>query len=482
MLRSPRWDNRRWDIVVLLSGALAVRLPAFFASRSLVFDEGVYASSAVAMRDGELPFRQVFSAQGPLHLPLVYAFDLLGGRTLDSPRLVSVAAGLVVTFAVYAIGRRIGTRQSALLAAALVATTGSILWTTAPLTGDGPAAALTALAVLGAIAWRDAPSSWRAILTGVAMGAALAVKALAAVAAIPIGLVFLLAHRARRVRDLAAAVAAAVGVLVVVTVPWGVSRVIDQSITYHTDAPRLESIGEQFNKLVSTLPNRDLALIVAVVLGFVATAIAARSGRGRSGRPVSFAARRDTLILLAWLVPLIVVLVFEKNMWRPHIAAVTLPLALLVAVRPPPFKWFAIALVALVPWWAVHLGDIVWPQPYHGAEAAVVADMRALPKGAWVISDEPGLVWRAGRRSPAALVDGSVLRVLEHIVTTPMLAKEAGNPRVCAVVVWSSRYGRDLPGLDRALRDDGFAIAHRYGGVRTFWLKRPRSHASHCRP
>ena len=204
-----------------------------------------------------------------------------------------------------------------------------------------------------------------------------------------------------------------------------------------------------------------------MALGLVAAAIASRRGAG--DEPVG--TTRDVSIVLAWLVPLLVLLVFEKNMWRPHIAAVALPLALLVALRPPPLRWFAVALVALVPWWAVQLGDILWPQPYHGAEAAVVAEMRALPKGAWVISDEPGLVWRAGRRSPASLVDGSVLRVLEHIVTTPVVARAAADPRVCAVVVWSTRYGRDLPGLPDALRSDGFTIAHHYGGVRTSWLK-----------
>ena len=160
---------------------------------TLVVDEGVYSSAALAMRDGALPFRQVFSAQGPLHLPLVYVFDLLGGRTLDSPRLVvgrrrASSSRSRSTRSVAASARA----SRALLAAALVATTGSILWTTAPLTGDGPAAAFTALAVLGAFAWRDEPSSARAILTGVAMGAALAVKVLVAVAAIPIGLVFVL--------------------------------------------------------------------------------------------------------------------------------------------------------------------------------------------------------------------------------------------------------------------------------------------------
>jgi 4-amino-4-deoxy-L-arabinose transferase-like glycosyltransferase len=471
MQRTGGARTARLDVLALVVGALAVRLPAYFSTRSLVFDEGVYSSSALAMRDGALPFRQVFSSQGPLHLPLVYAFDLIGGRTLDSPRLVAVFSGLVVTVAVYAIGRRIGTRESALLAAALVATTGSVLWTTAPLTGDGPAAAFTALAVLGAFAWRDKPSSLLAILTGVAMGAALAVKVLAAVAAIPIGLVFLLA---RRTRDLAVAVAAAVIVIVVTTVPWGVSRVIDQSVTYHTDAPRIESVGQQFNKLASTLPSRDLALIVAVVLGFVAAAVA----RPRGGARPPGATTNDVAIVLAWLVPLLVLLVFEKNMWRPHIAAVALPLGLLVALRPPPLRWFAVALVAVVPWWAVHLGDILWPRPYHGAEAAVIAEMRTLPKGAWVISDEPGLAWRADRRMPANLADASVLRVVEHLVTTPVVKRAAADRHVCAVVVWSSRYGRDLPGLPAALRAEGYTVAHRYGGVREYWLK----HTPRCTP
>ena len=475
MQRTGGARTARLDVLALVVGALAVRLPAYFSTRSLVFDEGVYSSSSLAMRDGALPFRQVFSAQGPLHLPLVYAFDLIGGRTLDSPRLVAVFSGLVVTVVIYAIGRRIGTRESALLAAALVATTGSILWTTAPLTGDGPAAAFAALAVLGAFAWRDKPSSLAAILTGGAMGAALAVKLLVAVTAIPIGLLFVLPRDVtRRWRDLAAAVAAAAAVLVVTTLPWGVSRVIDQSVTYHTDAPRIESVGQQFNKLVSTLASRDLALIVAVVLGFVAAAYARRRGGDRQPG----ATTNDVAIVLAWLVLLLVLLVFEKNMWRPHIAAVALPLGLLVALRPPPRRWFAIALVALVPWWAVHLGDILWPRPYHGAEAAVIAEMRTLPKGAWVISDEPGLAWRADRRMPANLVDASVFRVLEHLVTTPVITRAAADRHVCAVVVWSSRYGRDLPGLPAALRSEGYTVVHRYGGVREYWLK----HTPRCTP
>ena len=42
--------------------------------------------------------------------------DLIGLRTLDAPRILSVLAGVVVTVAVYACGRRLTTRGNALLA------------------------------------------------------------------------------------------------------------------------------------------------------------------------------------------------------------------------------------------------------------------------------------------------------------------------------------------------------------------------------
>lgn len=476
--RSLRWSGWRPDASLLALGAVAVRLPAYFSSRELVIDEGVYSSAALAMRDGALPFRQVFSAQGPLHLPLVYVFDFLGGRTIDSPRLLAVVAGVVVTLAVYATGRYIGTRSSALLAAALVATTGSILWTTAPLTGDGPAAALTALAVLGAFAWRDRPSRTRAVLTGVAMGAALAVKVLVAVAAIPIGLVFVATvalDTRRRVRDLAIAVVAAIVVIAGGTLPWGVHRVVDQSITYHTKAPRLETVHEQFDKIVSTVPSRDLPLLAAVVIGAV-FAVVARRRRNAAKPAASPAANHDVAIVLSWLLPLLALLIFEKNLWRPHLAALTLPLALLVALRPPPLRWFAIALVFLVPWWVVHLDDILWPAVPSGATAAVVAELRALPPGAWVLSDDPGLAWRAGRRVPANLVDGSILRIDEGLVTTRTVRKAAAEPRVCAVVVWSERWGAHLPGLPTDLRAEGFTLEHHYGHYQDYWRK------PDCRP
>ena len=57
------------------------------------------------MRNGELPFRDIFSSQGPVFLPLVWVADLVGFRTLDAPRLLGVAAGVLLTIAVYSCAR-----------------------------------------------------------------------------------------------------------------------------------------------------------------------------------------------------------------------------------------------------------------------------------------------------------------------------------------------------------------------------------------
>ena len=69
--------------------AVLLRLPMLFASRTLVFDDGVYGVSVIDMRHGLAPYRGVFSAQGPLHFPLLYAGDLLSFHSIDGPRVHS---------------------------------------------------------------------------------------------------------------------------------------------------------------------------------------------------------------------------------------------------------------------------------------------------------------------------------------------------------------------------------------------------------
>jgi hypothetical protein len=234
-------------------------------------------------------------------------------------------------------------------------------------------------------------------------------------------------------------------------------------VKYHRESS-LYGPGDQLHKLVTTLIDRDLPLLVAIGLGVIFAALVHRQTRDDRFKA-------DSIAVLVWLGAGALLLVFEPAMFRNHIASIIPPLALLVAMRPPPPKWAIVAAIFVIPWWALHLGDVLWPGDYTGAEAQLMRQIRALPPGAQIITDEPGFAYRAGRLVPDNLNDASVQRIQEGLITTRSVVEAAQRPEVCGVAIWSTRYGRDLPGLEAALREHGFTEVAEYGGVRSFWRK-----------
>jgi 4-amino-4-deoxy-L-arabinose transferase-like glycosyltransferase len=463
--------RRSWrlDALLLALVAVVVRLPAFLAGRHLTFDDGQYGATALAMRHGDRPFIDTFSSQGPLHQPLIYIFDLVGLRTLDAPRLMTVAAGVVVTVATYAIARHLTSRTGAVVAAALVTVSGSVLYVTAPISGDGPAAALAVTAVALALRFQVRPSLPRAAVVGVTFGAALCVKVLVVPAAVPIALLLL---SRRRAKDLATAVGAAVAVGVVAVLPWGIDRVWDQSVAYHQDSNRLHSPFGNLSSLVQTLGERDPFVVTAVTLA-VAVALIGRLRAASSSAPPPVAGainpRRGAVLLGGWLGAQVVLAAYDPAMFRPHVVHVIVPLALIATLRPLPWRVLAVGVVLLAPWWYSNVHDIALPGGYSRDEQAVVNRLRALPSDAVVISDDPGFAWRAQRRVPGNFVDVSMKRFTEHRLTTRVVARAAAAHEVCAVVVWSSDRLGSLPSLPQALVADGFHVAAHYGGFRVLY-------------
>ncbi|MBV8949535.1 MAG: glycosyltransferase family 39 protein [Actinobacteria bacterium] len=477
----------RLDALALALATVALRVPAFLSSKPLVFDDGQYGAAAVAMRAGALPFREVFSSQGPLFLPLVYVFDLLGGRTLDAPRLLALAAAVLLTLAVYAAGRELTDRPGAVVAAALVACSGSVWWTTGPLTSDGPGAALACAAFAVALGYARAPTRRRAVVIGVLAAAAFAIKSLLVVPVL-VAVVLLVVTR-RRTGDVVAAAVAAAALIVIVTVPWGVHNVIEQSVTYHTDAAGRRHVAANLRKTFDTLLDRDAPVLVTSVL---AVAIAAggaalarrrsrRAGRvfvgigAASSRPGAGTARAAPVWPVAvWTVLAIAVLAIETPMWRNHLVHLVPALALLAVVYRPPWALLAVAALALVPYHVLHVHDLWNPPRYKGSEAAVEHQLKSLPRGALAISDDPGLVWRAGHATPPNFVDASVLRIDSTRpglrLTSAVVAHGAADRSVCAVVVWSNRFGRfsDLPAR---LQRVGYERAASYPGGRSVWTR-----------
>jgi hypothetical protein len=409
------------------------------------------------MRQGLAPYTGVFSSQGPLHFPFLYAGDLLGVRTLDAPRVGPLLAGVFAAVGVWAIARRLRASEPvALVAGLLVATTGTMIWTTGQVTGDGPAAAFVVAALWAAVATRDRPSWWRAALTGVMFGAAIAVKPLVFPALIPIGW-WLWARR--RAELLAIAGVSSVVTWFATALPWGLHRVWRQSVTYHTGKGPEYSKPFQLGKLTSLLGLRDAVLIGAVALGIVA-AVAARRRM-----------RADAVVIAIWTVVVAVVLVDEKAMFANHLATIVVPLALLFAVQPPPLRWLVIALVALVPWTVFNIHDMLQFRSFHGDEAALVRDLRRLPGDAKAIADDPSFVWRAGLSTPRMMNDISKMRFDQGLLTTGDIVDAAREHGTCAVAIWTFRFGSLARGLREGLRDAGYALAHDYSPGHELWLK-----------
>lgn len=459
----------RTDLAVLAAVTVALRIPAFVAERHLSFDDGVYGASAVAMRAGGQPFREVFSSQGPLFLPLIWTADGLGLRTTNSPRLTSLLAAVALVAATYLAGRAVTDRAGALLAAGLVTVTASVLWVTAPIASDGASLAFATLTVMLALRWRGEITTRRAMWLGLGVGATISVKALLAPVIVPVALVLL---ARRRLLPVFAGAVTALAFHLLLWLPWGPSNVWEQSYRYHLEVAAERTPGPNLLKVLSTMADRDLLVLAALVLMMGALVL-----RRRAVAPVVEArlTSPDTL-LLAWLAATVVVLLTEHPLWRPHVSQLIPALALLAARHRPPARALAVAAVVLLPYHVVHAWPLLHPSPYSGSSARIIPVLRDLPEGALAISDDPGIVWRAGRRTPPDLVDASILRLASGNLTSASIAAAAADPRVCAVVVRSRARWGSLDDLPARLADAGYVVADEDDLGRRLYL------ASDCNP
>jgi hypothetical protein len=178
--------------------------------------------------------------------------------------------------------------------------------------------------------------------------------------------------------------------------------------------------------------------------------------RRRAGRAADRSLVPVVAALALWIVLVFALLVWEPAMWRAHIAHLVVPLALLAALRPPPWPFLLAAAIVTVPLFVAGNGDILWPSGYSGADAALVHRLEQLPPGALVISDDPGWAWRAGHAPPPDFADTSYQRVEDGQITRASLVSAASAHDVCAVVSSSPLHFGRFDGLGTALAPLGY--------------------------
>jgi hypothetical protein len=271
----------------------------------------------------------------------------------------------------------------------------------------------------------------------------------------------------RRIRPILAGAAVAMAFHFLLWLPWGPSNVWAQSYDYHLQVATDRTPGANARKVLSTLGDRDILIVVAVVLMVVALLLGKRALR-----PAAEARLRspDTL-LLAWLAGTVVVLLTEHPMWRPHVSQLIPALALLAVRHRPPTKVLVLALVLALPYQVVHAWPMLHPTGFTGSGARVVEELAALPEGALALSDDPGLVWRAGRRTTPDLVDASKLRMETGDLTSASVAAVAAQDDVCAVAVRSRARWGSFDDLPERLEAAGYVVADEDDLGRRLFLK-----------
>lgn len=465
-MRTRLFDVLAVAAITMLTALM--RLPALFSPAALDFDEGVYGASVLAMRDGGLPFRDVFSSQGPLFLPLLWLFDIVGAGNMRAIRVAMVVSALAIALGTYVIARRVGNRWAALLGGAITGTSVVVLMAAGPVHSDGIALGFAVWAVAVAMG-AGRLGRWRPVAVGLLIGAAVAVKSLFVV---PAGLAILWLFVARRDwRDLGIAAGSAVALGLAVTAPWGFGNVWDQSVQFQLDAPRNRSPSTNLRFARTELWEREGPLLVLVAAG----AIGAVAGRFLRRRPQGAADERATIIV--WLVVTLGLLVFgtELGIGFTRFLAFAVPPAVASAVMArPPVLGAALLVLAVVPRHISNNEDVLWKRQLTTVQEEVVNAIEALPRNALVISDEPGLGWVAGRHPPDEFVDPSWARIQSGGLTSSEIAEAARQPEVCAVLFYSERFDW----LDSRLPDRlvGYELETDWGDGRRLYVRQE------CRP
>ena len=474
--------------------ALLARIPAFLAPAELSYDDGVYQAAIRSMREGNLPFRQVFSAQGPLFYPVVWLGDLLGFQSEHGPRVAPVLAGIVITACAAWLASKRST-TAFWIVGILVATSGSLLRTTSALTSDGIALAWAMMALCFAVAQchtsalrrnehvkRSLPLG-QLVTLGVLTGFALGTKNLLV---LPIfAIVALIVHREFGLRTVVAFGTIGLTFVLAWMAIWDFKKAYQQSIQYHLEKTAHQTFQVRWHKLVTTLWERDLPILIACAIALILflvtqSQLQVRPRRWQLGTGLTSRGALTVPVVLLWAFLTVGVVLGESAMFANHVSFMVVPLALACCPTERMRSTIAVpvarvihsssarsclgaALILVVTGVALETRsrDFMDPPEPSRAMRAVADEIQSLPPDAFGISDEPGVLALAGLRVPAFFADGSRMRLESDVpgiqLNSDLIVAEAQKDSVCIVLAWQAKIWGSLDDLGPRLATVGYS-------------------------
>ncbi len=422
----------RWHLTLIAAVAALFRVPIWITRINQTFDEGVFLASNDLVAHGLVPFRDFFSSQGPLFLPLLRAAQIV---SLDDPRgarTLMVLAGILMSISFYYIARAYTAPTRALAFALVLATSGVGILAAGPIQSDGLAFSL-ALAALAVVVSK--PLRWTAPVAGLLLGAAVAVKSLQV---LPVVVLVVTVYVAWRMwGQLLATGLVALTTLVTVSIPFGIDRVWDQFVLFHLAKDNTLSVGDNMREGIQKLWNLDgptIALLV-VIVSFALV--------NRNRLPKRSPATAPTWLPWVWLamtMPLIGLFTPIAGGFARALIVVIPPILLLLAVvdRTPIRLLIGLAAFALL--WQPLGVDLIGGRSASPEDIAIIDQISDVAADRTGVSDEPGLLWAAGVLSSPATVDPAFARFVTGYLTNADVEAALESDQACLLIAISGRF------------------------------------------
>ncbi|HEU0026727.1 MAG TPA: glycosyltransferase family 39 protein [Ktedonobacterales bacterium] len=484
-------------MIVIVAAVLYLLLINQFSGN---YDEGVYWQSLRAMAQGHPLFTAIFSSQPPYFLTSLYPFYMLFGQDIAAARIGIAVFALLGVVAMFWLGSELGGTWAGLIAAVLLAFEPFYLRQARTLESDGPAVAVSILAVALAAAAMSRSGTARhrlAALSGAILVYGLLIKLFAIVALVPILLCLVTPFfrvfdagegRLRRptaaalrrgaraaLPDLAWLAAGALVAALLLLVPFvGAFRTMwDQVIAFHIAAQKgLPS------KLTEDFATAMSGFNLLFLLALVALGLAAWRRAWKMALP------------LLWLLASLLMLARLTPFFNHYAVLITPGVALMIALAPgllapiisrPTGYWLRVAVaLAITAAIAVTLiTDLTTSQTTlsKGIPASAQTQMAAVNAftipGELVVTDDPYVVAQAGHSVPPELVDTSHVRISTSSLTTQDLERIIERDHVRVIVIANDR----LPSLTGFMPWllQRYALAGRVGAQFAIYIRAPSS-------
>jgi len=456
-----------WTAAVVTGIGFIVAQAIVLGAHIRDYDEGVYWQSFRALARGETLFRQIFAPTPPAFYYTLLPFYEVA-HSLTSLRLGVLVFGVIGLAATYVTGRLLAGELAGLIALILAATSPLYLLQSAILLADGPAVAMSVVAVALVLLALRSDGRTRdalALAAGLALAISAGIKLLGVLTAVPVLVLLLGAPRARGRLILLTVLGGVIGCApMLVPVLSAPSATYNDLVHSHLGAGQAAAAGIGPNLRLLLLRRENPLEALAAIAAVVALL------------------RRDRRIIgpLVWAAVSVVAILFYKPLFPHHLVMLTPPLALVAGVGLAPIltlraRGLAVAGLVLATAAAGAFIVVRDTRPLlrpdiHDAEMATAVRAVSRPGEFW-ISDNPYAVAVADRDLPGTLVDTSRQRTRAGLLTTADL--EAG--RVLYNVRWLlADSGRldEVPGY-RDWRDAHFHAVESLGGGAVVYQANP---------